>query len=60
MSGKISPVVDFQVRVPSKNSHPRFERHEKIKSEELVQGILATGHYPETTEYNPEFHTLFL
>jgi len=33
--------------------HPWFETHEKTKSEESVQGIIATGHYPEPTEYNP-------
>jgi len=43
-------LVDFQVRVPSKQSHPWFESHKKTKSEESVQGIIATGHYPEPTE----------
>jgi len=46
--------------VPSKQSHPWFESHEKTKSEESVQGIIATGHYPEPTEYNPQIYTLFL
>jgi len=53
-------LVDFQVRVSSKQSHPWFEGHEKTKSVESVQGIIANGYYPEPTEYNPQIYTLFL
>jgi hypothetical protein len=45
--------------VSSKHSHPRVESHEDTKSEETVHVIIATGHYPEPTEYNSPFYTLF-
>jgi hypothetical protein len=35
------------------------EGNEKTKSEESVQGIIATGHYPEPIEYNPQIYTPF-